>query len=975
MDGIDGKLTFSNNSFEFTKNPDIFKPYATINGYTNITNDRKFTNELTGLLNNSYISEGCEVLNGQNTTTLFTQFDNQFTKEVVLTLTDHPLINNLNGGYELIGDIMDATKSYICAMYVKRLTTPTTDDGTYYFGVRGNNLYTRTTGVIDTNPYFFYRHLNLLDSNEWYLSIGIVHKRGSNVTTNSQHSGLYQVGNATRIQSGTDFIRNGTDATQTGLRTFMYYDDDALDATVTHMSFSRFFIYEINEIVTDEIMSSFVTKLNFTGEATPLVNVGGNVKISGELELDDINVKTAINNLQEQIDTIELLQGETGATGPQGLTGPQGIHGATGATGPQGETGPQGIQGATGAIGPQGLTGATGAQGIQGATGATGPQGETGPQGIQGATGATGPQGIQGATGAQGIQGIRGATGPQGLIGLTGATGQQGLIGLTGAQGISGLIDGLQTISGNKIFNGGVVVNGALTFKTGENMTVNWADVNINNVLFHFGSWNNNGGSHYADQIHFNTCINSSGGKSNLLCLNKTEIGLRIYQPTSTEYTNTIDYTDYKDAVMTDMSGNATIAGNLTVGGDTIITGSLQLYNIDNQANTPTVDVAETINFLQTNLFLGLEALANADTEINQNVTTALGIRDLQITEIQGDIETLNNSVVNLTDNQEISGVKTFNNDVVMGGNASIAGNLTVGGILINQFQTNSETIPPISTVSNVTAEYEIAAITDGGGDGLLRLRAGFNGGGSAVGNASYIDIIGYKQGEAAGDSRQIRFGTHSVERLRITDTSITSSLLISALSFNATSDIRVKTNIQSIVSKTALEQINQLEPKSYQLFDNDTTHYGLIAQETEQIIPEAVTSNGIRFIPSILENCKLENNGRTIVLDTKATKDIVSTKLEFIDLSGNKQTIGIESLEGEKYIHLMESIVQYATETNGKYTIFVRGHEVSDLRSINYNTILAVNIAATKELSKELNETRAELNALKELVNQLINK
>ena len=146
-------------------------------------------------------------------------------------------------------------------------------------------------------------------------------------------------------------------------------------------------------------------------------------------------------------------------------------------------------------------------------------------------------------------------------------------------------------------------------------------------------------------------------------------------------------------------------------------------------------------------------------------------------------------------------------------------------------------------------------------------------------------------------------------------------------------------------------------------------------------------------MIPSIGEICKLINGGKTIVLDAKTTKDMVATKLEFDDISGNKQSVGIESLEGDKYIHLKESIEQHS---NDEQTIFVRGHEVTDFRSINYNTILAVSIAATKELSKELGQTRAELgqtraelgqtraelgqtraelNALKELVNQLINK
>ncbi len=95
--------------------------------------------------------------------------------------------------------------------------------------------------------------------------------------------------------------------------------------------------------------------------------------------------------------------------------------GATGATGPQG---PQGIQGNNGPQGPQGVTGPTGATGSGGgATGATGPTGPTGPGG--GATGATGATGVKGATGATGPTGATG-TGATGATGVTGATGPAG---------------------------------------------------------------------------------------------------------------------------------------------------------------------------------------------------------------------------------------------------------------------------------------------------------------------------------------------------------------------------------------------------------------------------------------------------------------------------------------------------------------------------------------------------------------------
>jgi len=70
-----------------------------------------------------------------------------------------------------------------------------------------------------------------------------------------------------------------------------------------------------------------------------------------------------------------------------------------------------------GAQGPQGESGPIGAAGPQGELGQAGPQGEQGPAGPQGEQGPTGPQGDQGSQGLQGDQGDTGPQGPAGPIG------------------------------------------------------------------------------------------------------------------------------------------------------------------------------------------------------------------------------------------------------------------------------------------------------------------------------------------------------------------------------------------------------------------------------------------------------------------------------------------------------------------------------------------------------------------------------
>lgn len=108
------------------------------------------------------------------------------------------------------------------------------------------------------------------------------------------------------------------------------------------------------------------------------------------------DVQNQINDLQQQMNTIELTpgpqgpQGEPGPVGPQGPKGDTGPQGATGSVGPQG---PQGAQGPRGDSGPQGVPGPKGDTGPQGLAGPMGPKGETGPQGPQGETGPQGPAG------------------------------------------------------------------------------------------------------------------------------------------------------------------------------------------------------------------------------------------------------------------------------------------------------------------------------------------------------------------------------------------------------------------------------------------------------------------------------------------------------------------------------------------------------------------------------------------------------
>ena len=97
------------------------------------------------------------------------------------------------------------------------------------------------------------------------------------------------------------------------------------------------------------------------------------------------------------------------------------------------------------------------------------------------------------------------------------------------------------------------------------------------NLQFGFGSMDNNSGAPFADTIHLNGWGDATGGKPNLVMFDKSKPGMRIYQG---EYNSGTAYNTYKDAVMADSSGNASVNGKLQEGGNALIPrGTIVMWN------------------------------------------------------------------------------------------------------------------------------------------------------------------------------------------------------------------------------------------------------------------------------------------------------------------------------------------------------------------------------------------------------------
>ena len=194
----------------------------------------------------------------------------------------------------------------------------------------------------------------------------------------------------------------------------------------------------------------------------------------------------------------------------------------------------------------------------------------------------------------------------------------------------------------------------------------------------------------------------------------------------------------------------------------------------------------------------------------------------------------------------------------------------------------------------------------------------------------------------------------------------------VTAASFNATSDQRIKHNINKIDNYFALDTIRKIKPVSYELIDkttNSNSILGFIAQEVQSILDYTVSKN-TNYIPNIYEIVTI--NKKTVILNEKFTTDIslchYPTKLKFKDFSDNVIYNTIDQIIDSKTFTLIEPI-----DSSIDY-LFLYGQEVNDYLSINYDSIFTVTTTAVKQIDIELQEAKQTIKDQSNTINNLQN-
>jgi len=182
---------------------------------------------------------------------------------------------------------------------------------------------------------------------------------------------------------------------------------------------------------------------------------------------------------------------------------------------------------------------------------------------------------------------------------------------------------------------------------------------------------------------------------------------------------------------------------------------------------------------------------------------------------------------------------------------------------------------------------------------------------------------------------------------------SIKTSNIIFAGNYVLASDERIKRDITDLSSTLGL--IDKIKPKTYKYRDTaegDRMTYGFIAQELEQVIPEAVITTTDK-IPNIMKKADVIDG----VFILEETTDLVEGDLIAIYDDENKRyDVTITEMISDKSfkINMIEDLQDQ---------FFIYGKIVDDFKAIEHNDLLPVMIKGIQELNERLAILEAKIN------------
>ena len=239
--------------------------------------------------------------------------------------------------------------------------------------------------------------------------------------------------------------------------------------------------------------------------------------------------------------------------------------------------------------------------------------------------------------------------------------------------------------------------------------------------------------------------------------------------------------------------------------------------------------------------------------------------------------------------------------------------------------------------------DYDLRVITTGTGGAIQVGGVGdvmnFDGSGNVgIGTSSPIfplDVTTYQHGNMTTPATWLNNTGSGIARTTITTSNFGDNISIRATHGIWTetfvggiyggitaSDARIKKSISDVDDDTALQKLRQLKPKRYKYRDErirgDRETIGFIAQEVEQIVPEAVTTKTGQTIPSILEIATVTASNILTFSDfSTASLESNTTTLQCYDVNNQPREITIASVLNDRSVQVKEDLSHWTASVD----------------------------------------------------------
>lgn len=183
--------------------------------------------------------------------------------------------------------------------------------------------------------------------------------------------------------------------------------------------------------------------------------------------------------------------------------------------------------------------------------------------------------------------------------------------------------------------------------------------------------------------------------------------------------------------------------------------------------------------------------------------------------------------------------------------------------------------------------------------------------------------------------------------------------------SFMATSDRRIKKDFHLSENQADLTMLRKLRVTDYRHIDEigkgSEFKKGFIAQEVKEAYPEAVTLY-TDFIPNVyaLSTRNQVSGGKITISVEKNHEFVVGDEVKLVLPDGDQKLT----------VTAVPSATSFTVDWNSEAApekVFVYGKKISDFHSVDYNRVFVLNVSATQELARRVEQLEAENASLRQ--------